>query len=239
MTLAMFNTLNSLSLAATIIVFAGLTIRCITPPNPNNLNGWENDRLGFFATSTFTTMVATGLLALYILHIALVCTWQSNPPPFLAFCPHPERLNIILFTWNAFTIASLSGTILLGAPIRLCAYMSLGQNFTYGLAAPNKLITNGIYQYMQHPSYTGLVIVLISSFAMFLRWDGAIACWLPVAFSELLDGWGAAAYILVVFAFGRRIVVRVHDEEAMLKELFGAEWAQWHHQTARFIPFLY
>lgn len=230
----------SLSLAATIVVFAGLTLRCITPPNPNKgNNGWKHDRLGFFASHTFTNGVGVSVMVLFILHVALVCTGQSNGPPSLPFCPHPERLNPSLFTWNPFMAISLFATILVGAPLRLQAYTCLGRNFTFGLAAPNKLTTTGIYQYMQHPSYTGLVIILISSFSFLLRWDGAAACFLPTVFSRLVEGWGAIAYAIVMYAFGRHIMTRIHDEEAMLRELFGAEWVKWHHQTARFIPFVF
>lgn len=236
----MVYTFNSFpTLAVTIVVHAALTLRCIISPNRNTSKDWKHDRLGFFATSTFTNAVGIGLIAIYVLHIALVCAWQFTPPPSLPYCPHPERLNSSLLTWNTFTVTSLLGTILLGAPLHISAYTGLGRNFTYKLTAPNKLTTDGIYQYMQHPSYTGLMIVLTSSFAMLLRWDGPIACWLPAIIYDRLDGWGTAAYTVVIFAFGHRMMTRIQDEEAMLKELFGVEWVDWHNRTARFIPLVY
>jgi protein-S-isoprenylcysteine O-methyltransferase Ste14 len=34
------------------------------------------------------------------------------------------------------------------------------------------------------------------------------------------------------------LILRVRDEEKMLKEKFGKEWENWHSRTARFIPWI-
>ena len=50
----------------------------------------------------------------------------------------------------------------------------LGKNFTFGLVKPHGLLTNGIYAYIQHPRYSGLSLICVASFCLFLRLEGAV-----------------------------------------------------------------
>lgn len=71
---------------------------------------------------------------------------------------------------------------------------------------------------------------------LFMRWDGALACWVSGLALARVDGWGVTVSAgLVSFA----VVVlgaRVRDEEEMLREKFGRRWEEWHRSTSRFVP---
>lgn len=88
-------------------------------------------------------------------------------------------MNTALISWSAATSVPLALILCVGVPIRLVSYASLGKNFTFDLAVPDRLITDGIYQYVQHPSYTGTLVLLFSNTMLLLRIDGALSCWIP------------------------------------------------------------
>lgn len=48
--------------------------------------------------------------------------------------------------------------------------------------------------------------------------------------------WWAVGLVSAVWAAVGGMVVRVRDEERMLKKEFGGEWEKWHAGTRRFIP---
>jgi len=129
------------------------------------------------------------------------------------------------------------GSILVAAPIRLLAFKQLGPNFTFRLAPPKKLVTTGMYAYVQHPSYTMNVIVVAGNGFLFERIDGVVACRLSKGTVE--SGWwrvaGAGCVVIAVVL----MAARVRDEEAMLRGEFGGEWEEWHRRTKRFIPFVF
>jgi protein-S-isoprenylcysteine O-methyltransferase Ste14 len=131
--------------------------------------------------------------------------------------------------------------VIIAAPVRLLAFKQLGENFTFRLAKPKALVKTGMYAYVQHPSYPTIWLLSMVNFALFLRRDGIVGCVLPhwvvtwglgmgsgIVWSTLL----LEAGILGILG----IVVRVKDEEAMLRKEFGSEWEAWHKKTMRFIP---
>merc|ERR1711977_612484 len=48
-----------------------------------------------------------------------------------------------------------------GYALRHYAKLELGAHFTYELARPSTLVTIGVYQYLLHPSYTGIVMYVL------------------------------------------------------------------------------
>lgn len=132
--------------------------------------------------------------------------------------------------------ASSLAAIFVGGYIRLAAYSGLGRSFTFHLAAPDHLITDGIYHWIQHPSYLGLVFVTAGCGGLLLRWDATPACWVDGEVLAMLDGWG---FSVIVGALVLNIAVcaaRVRDEEDMMRGQFGKEWEEWHRETKRFVP---
>lgn len=225
----------ALSFAAATLLCGYLMLRCITPPNKTPDEAWKKDGLAFFGNTAIITLIAAAVMPVYLYHALLAVVTPAALP---RVCPNPAMLNESLLRWNALTASCVAAMVLL-APLRLGAYKNLGKNFTYGLAAPSGLITDGIYAYVQHPSYTGIVAVLLATHGMFGRWDSAVACLLPEAVVQAIASVPhAATYASVaVLAFASlQMYTRVSQEEAMLRELFGKEWEAWHAKTARFIP---
>lgn len=128
--------------------------------------------------------------------------------------------------------------IYLGAAVRLSAYGGLGKNFTFQLAPPDRLVTSGIYHFIQHPSYTGQFFVTIGLNLLVLRWDSSPACFIPESLLDALTGWGRIVVFGAVVFTTVALLARVRDEEGMLKQKFGQEWVRWHSSTARFIPYV-
>jgi protein-S-isoprenylcysteine O-methyltransferase Ste14 len=225
--------LPQILLSVTFVLSACLTYVSIKSPNPSPANPYKGDRVTAFAGPFALALRRTIVLSLQLSHTFVTLTFPNPPQPI---CPHLSHLNPVLFTWTTYTITWLCLVICVGAPLRLIAYRGLGRNFTFQLAAPDRLITNGIYRYMQHPSYTGQAIVLAANLALFIRWDGAVGAWISPGIVESLQGWGSMVFIALGTLSVLGIVTRVRDEERMLKAKFGKEWEEWHRRTKRFIP---
>ncbi|KAI5464815.1 hypothetical protein BGZ63DRAFT_378749 [Mariannaea sp. PMI_226] len=228
------SSISDVTFCATVLLSSFITMLCSSPPGAAPKQEWKKDRLGAYASPRAASVRRGVAVGLGIYHGALVLTNLSASP----ICPAPGNLNTNLFSWNAYTAACLFSIICVGGPLRLTAFAGLGQNFTFRLGPPDRLITGGIYQYIQHPSYTGQMLVLVANLALFIRWDGPLSCWIPASVSGLLDGWGLLLSSILVFGMFRKLVHRVKDEEVMLKETFGAEWVKWNQSTKRFIPWV-
>lgn len=169
----------------------------------------------------------------HIVITALLDRLEASP-----ICPQPQQLNHRYFTWSSYTVISLS-LIFVSAILRLLAFQTLGKNFSFELAKPDQLVTTGIYSYVQHPSYPPLMVLLCSSFWLFLPLDGVPACFLPWSIVEVWVTWKWPLLALTAAIIAMVVRVRVGDEEAMLKETFGKQWIEWHRKTPRFVPFLF
>jgi len=222
----------NVGLAVILGVCSYLHYRCSKSPNPPPAKPYEKDRLGIFKVDTKPKLF---LVALYL---ALTSIYQAAlmlfPNRRSEFCLNPNLLNEGLLSWSGYTVTFIV-FVSLGALVRLMAYAHLGQNFTYALAKPTHIIKNGIYGYVQHPSYTGIYLLLISTFFSFSRVDGVGACLLPSSIVRV-NGMNIALWVLTTSIAILSFSVRVRDEEEMLEKEFGKEWVDYHKVTARFIP---
>ncbi|KAK5652163.1 hypothetical protein OQA88_10805 [Cercophora sp. LCS_1] len=204
------------------------------PPSPTDILG-RASRLSRPSLPLPLTSLITFLLSL---HLALLVLTQPSPPPSLLRNARANRLNPSLLTWTRHTTIPLLLNIFIGVPLRLISYGTLGSNFTFTLAQPTELKTDGIYKYVQHPSYTGLM-ACFPVLMMLWRVDGVLASWIPVGWysktRRVLNGLGPVWVGWMVFLIGTRVV----QEEQMLREKFGAEWEVWHRGTARFVPYVF
>jgi protein-S-isoprenylcysteine O-methyltransferase Ste14 len=106
-----------------------------------------------------------------------------------------------------------------GGALRLWPVFVLGHRFS-GLVAiqpGHKLVTTGVYGMIRHPSYLGL---LVNS----LVWGLAFRAGVGVLLT---------AFIIPP------LLARIHAEERLLQEQFGAEYGTYRARTARLIPGLY
>lgn len=107
-----------------------------------------------------------------------------------------------------------------GTAIRWAAVFTLGTYFTVNVTIleGQKVVRRGLYRYMRHPSYTGLLLRYLGFGLAFANWLSVALIFLPLC--------GATLY-------------RIGVEEAALRERFGEEYASYARETKRLIPGVY
>jgi protein-S-isoprenylcysteine O-methyltransferase Ste14 len=131
---------------------------------------------------------------------------KAWPRHDMRFSPVPYDLAVLLF--------------LLGIALRWWAIIHLGRFFTVNvaIAADHRIVNNGPYKYLRHPSYTGALLAFIGLGIMMFNWLSAVVLVLPI-----------------LLAFLWRIAI----EERALLEAFGADYATYKVRTKRLVPFIY
>ena len=127
-----------------------------------------------------------------------------------------------------------------GTLIRIDCYRRLQRNFTFQLAVrdDHKLVTDGPYSYVRHPSYLGALMVSLG--ALLLNY-GRGSFWLEHGLAErsiwVLVG---VADVLLKWVFFSGAVKRCRLEDDVLKAHFQEQWIQWSKKTPyRMVPFVY
>ncbi len=106
-----------------------------------------------------------------------------------------------------------------GGVLRLAPVFVLGRRFS-GLVAiqPNhKLVTDGLYRVIRHPSYLGLL-------ATGVGWSLAFR--------------GGVGLVITALILGV-LIGRMNAEERLLAETFGTEYAAYRARTWRLVPYVY
>ena len=139
--------------------------------------------------------------------------WSVYRQPFTKIVPLNKPFEIAL---GIVTIGLAIGSVwFISAAVR-----TLGQQWslTARLVEGHKLVTEGPYRVVRNPIYTGM-------FGMLLATGLAISHWLG-----LLSG-------IAVFVLGT--MIRVHSEEKLLREAFGAEFDVYTRKVPAVVPFLF
>ncbi|RMZ87798.1 hypothetical protein DV736_g4980, partial [Chaetothyriales sp. CBS 134916] len=235
----MMAQLGSTLLAIAMMVAGYLIGLCVTPPNPppEQKSRYRTDRISLIV-GKFATIVRWIAGSVVMYHVFLTVVLQYAPTRTFQVCPRPQNTNSELFAWNSLSITALL-LIYTGAYVRLWAYGGLGKYFTFHLAEPEQLVTTGVYGWIQHPSYTGIMMMSVGFMVLFLRWDATPACWISELALSQWHGWGPSIFVLFVGIGSLLVATRVRDEENMLKQKFGQKWEEWHRSTKRFIPGLF
>lgn len=140
-------------------------------------------------------------------------------------------MNSDLFMWSPFTTALIT-IALFGGCLRLVAYSELQENFTFRLACPSRLMQSGVYGWIQHPSYSSILMLTFGYFPLILRLDGVLSCWMSgVALKFFVYG----SWVYIVLS----AILTFQKEEKILHDGFGREWEKYHRKTARFIPHVF
>ncbi|WP_315918625.1 isoprenylcysteine carboxylmethyltransferase family protein [Mesorhizobium sp. SP-1A] len=108
---------------------------------------------------------------------------------------------------------------LAGGVLRLWPVFVLGWRFS-GLVAIQKdhqLVTDGIYGLIRNPSYLGL---LVSVFGWALAFRSAVG-------------------LILAALFIPPLIVRIHSEERLLAQHFGAAYEAYRARTWRLVPYIY
>ncbi|KAH9830762.1 uncharacterized protein C8Q71DRAFT_716381 [Rhodofomes roseus] len=138
----------------------------------------------------------------------------------------------------AFLAACVVGAA--GGVFRYQCYRTLGRFFTLELAIHDghKLITEGPYRYVRHPSYTAWSTGAVGVGLMSLT-RGA---WFREA-GLLETGMGrlACAFGVMYVVYGMvGLMVRVPSEDAMLRKQFGEEWEAYAQRVPyRMVPYVF
>ncbi|CCM06430.1 uncharacterized protein FIBRA_08691 [Fibroporia radiculosa] len=186
----------------------------------------------------FVNSVRVVITTLCLAHAAMVISLHY-PSATVALtphlCPHPSsQLNLLATTSPLF----LFGVFIIGlaALLRVWCYTTLGTMFTYRVTIKpsHSLIISGPYAYMRHPSYTGVLFLLIGS-ALTFRSAGSYIdeCGLMVTpVRWLIRTW----YLFSIFSIFS-LTQRAKVEDALMHETFGVQWIDYSRTvTKSFIP---
>lgn len=110
--------------------------------------------------------------------------------------------------------------VLIGFIIRWIAILQLGKMFTVDVSISNEhqLKTNGFYSVVRHPSYLGLLLILLGT--------------------GLFTG-NLAAVIIIFVPSLLALIYRMQVEENALIAEFGAQYMDYKNKVARIIPGVY
>jgi protein-S-isoprenylcysteine O-methyltransferase Ste14 len=108
----------------------------------------------------------------------------------------------------------------IGLFIRVSAIYTLGRSFTANVSihATQTLHEAGLFRFMRHPSYTGMVLIFL---ALGLRMQN----WLSL--------------VVIVVPPVAALLYRIHVEEAALTGAFGEQYVDYSQRTKRLIPGVY
>ncbi len=104
--------------------------------------------------------------------------------------------------------------------VRWVAILSLGKAFSVNVAIRDaqKLKRTGLYHFVRHPSYTGMMLMFLALGLAQNSWPAFLCLLLPVTAA---------------------LLYRIHVEELALNEAFGPEYAAYSQETKRLIPGVY
>lgn len=133
----------------------------------------------------------------------------------------------LTFNFAAYGIAMLPSwffyprivLMILGILIRQWAIAILGPFFSVeiGIQEGQKVVDKGPYRLVRHPSYTGVLLIL-------------------VGIGLTLQSWGAILTVLMIFRL--TYSYRIYVEERALVSGLGDEYIKYSKRTKRLIPFI-
>ena len=135
------------------------------------------------------------------------------------FLPFADRRSIgVMMAGQGFRWL---GLVLYGLGLVLTSWAraALGRMYSgqVTIQKSHQLIKIGLYRYVRHPVYLGMLCSALGLSFLFRSWIG-LAVMIPIVGGLLF---------------------RIRDEEAVLHKEFGSEWETYCQQSWRFIPYLY
>jgi protein-S-isoprenylcysteine O-methyltransferase Ste14 len=113
-------------------------------------------------------------------------------------------------------------SVIVGAGLRKWSFITLGRFFTYQspIRRNHRLVKTGPYQYLRHPSHTGLGLCVLGITWFLLN---------PKNYSSmpLLELFFRVYCWFVTLAFPLVLYVRISGEGMMLEKEFGKEWQEY------------
>ena len=152
------------------------------------------------------------ILGIALQGVSYAIVWIIRRPWFTPMFPPNRSLEIAL---SVLTMGlAVVSVWFCGAAVR-----TLGKQWSLAarVLEGHKLVTDGPYNVVRNPIYTGM-------FGMLLATALAVSHWLGLSIA------------IVVFAIGT--FIRVRSEEKLLREAFGAEFDEYARRVPAVIPFL-
>jgi protein-S-isoprenylcysteine O-methyltransferase Ste14 len=135
-----------------------------------------------------------------------------------------SSIAIYFIGWGEYPISWLIylGAVLVagGLSIRWYAIYSLGKAFQVNVTIikDQQLVKTGIYTYMRHPSYTGLLLYYLG-------------------LGLMMHNYISLVILIALPAFA--VAMRIQKEEQFLSDHFGAEYRDYCIKSKRLFPFIY
>jgi len=150
------------------------------------------------------------LLILWIVITTAVtaCQWigESTPPTMFGGAHALKAASVIV--------------MLVGLAIRWTAIFTLGKSFSSNVAIQDsqQMTRTGLYRFLRHPSYLGLLLVFLAVGLHSRNWFG---------------------FAVVLVPTTAALLYRIHVEEAALVGAFGNEYLAYSKATKRLLPGVY
>lgn len=160
--------------------------------------------------STGRTQDRGSIFLLWIVIFASITagTWLSDVTPQTMF-------------GGAHALKTASFIVLVIAlAIRWTAILTLGKSFSSNVAIHDsqQLNRSGLYRFVRHPSYLGLLLVFLASGLHTRNW---------------------LSFAIILIPSTAALLYRIHVEESALLSAFGDEYAAYSKVTKRLLPGLY
>lgn len=129
---------------------------------------------------------------------------------------HPQTIFLEAHWLRPASVVIFAAALLL----RWTAVLTLGSSFSANVAirATQSLHKTGLYRFVRHPSYTGLIFILFAEALRTRNWIG---------------------FVVVLIPPTAALVYRIHVEETALRSAFGEEYVVYSRTTKRLIPGMY
>jgi protein-S-isoprenylcysteine O-methyltransferase Ste14 len=148
------------------------------------------------------------ILWIVILIALTACEWSRRALPANRF-------------GGAAWLKTVSAVVLIAAlAIRWTAVFTLGKSFSANVAIreSQKVMRTGLYRFVRHPSYLGLLMVFLAIAIHSRNWVGFVVAIVPTTAA---------------------LIYRIHVEERALQEAFGEEYVEYSKVTKRLVPGVY
>lgn len=211
-----------------------LAYKCFLPPNRHIRTAprrWTSRVMP-------ASRLLVALFAAYYVLIAWGLYNNDENHQFSQFCPYIKGLNPTWFTWSVKTVFLLS-VLIFASAMRLICYRQLGNDFTFTLNAPKRLVTSGVYRFIRHPSYTCLILIVFAFDSLMLSANTTIGCWTSPRFSGLNTILSHCFTLGHAAAWAIHFDMRIRNEEVVLAREFDKDWERYKAETCKLIPFLY
>jgi len=110
--------------------------------------------------------------------------------------------------------------LLSGLALRWTAILALGRFFTSTVAVQpgQRIVRTGVYRYVRHPAYSGLLLAFLGVGVAFNNWLSLLVILVPVTTA---------------------LLYRIRVEENLLAEMLGREYIDYRQATKRLVPGIY